>query len=247
MSTGITRREALQRAAHLVGGAAMAPSLLSILAACERADLAMPVDSAGPYTMRTLSAEQSRLVDAISEAIIPETDTPGARAARVKEFVDAMLTDYYPADARARFLAGLGRIDAGSRRAFGAGFADCTPERQAAVLREYDRVAYAEPADTATAPAVAAERDPVTQQAPNEASTGRGFDGAGLAASGAVTVDGKVDPEDVGREAFFRTMKDLTLIGYYTSHIGATQELHVNPMGRYLGDIPVSQVGRTWA
>ena len=54
------------------------------------------------------------------------------------------------------------------------------------------------------------------------------------AASGAVELDSDWDPEDVGRQAFFRTLKELVLVGYYTSEVGATQELRVNPMGTWL-------------
>jgi gluconate 2-dehydrogenase gamma chain len=46
---------------------------------------------------------------------------------------------------------------------------------------------------------------------------------------------------------FFRRLKELTLVGYYTSRPGATEELHVSPFGAYRGDIPYSSVGRAWA
>ena len=47
---------------------------------------------------------------------------------------------------------------------------------------------------------------------------------------------------------FFRTMKELTVVGYYTSEAGATQELrHEAVPGRFDGCIPFAQVGRTWA
>ncbi len=47
---------------------------------------------------------------------------------------------------------------------------------------------------------------------------------------------------------FFATLKELTLVGYYTSEIGATQELHWLALpGRYDGDMPLEEVGRTWA
>jgi hypothetical protein len=59
---------------------------------------------------------------------------------------------------------------------------------------------------------------------------------------------------DLDREAFsgarppshfFRTMKELTVVGYYTSQIGATKELrYVAVPGRFDGCAPV---GRTWA
>ena len=46
---------------------------------------------------------------------------------------------------------------------------------------------------------------------------------------------------------FFRRVKELTLLGYYTSEVGSTKELRVNPMGAYQGDIPYARVGRGWA
>ena len=47
---------------------------------------------------------------------------------------------------------------------------------------------------------------------------------------------------------FFRRMKEVTLVGYYTSEIGASRELRVNPMGTYLGDIPFpASGGREWS
>jgi len=47
---------------------------------------------------------------------------------------------------------------------------------------------------------------------------------------------------------FFRTMKELTILGYYTSEPGATRELHyVRVPGRFEGCVPLAQVGRTWA
>ena len=47
---------------------------------------------------------------------------------------------------------------------------------------------------------------------------------------------------------FFRTMKELTLLGYYTSEPGATKELRYVPVpGRFEGCVPMSRVGRAWA
>ena len=46
---------------------------------------------------------------------------------------------------------------------------------------------------------------------------------------------------------FFRRLKEMTIAGYYTSEVGATQELHVNPMGVYRADIPYSEIGKAWA
>ncbi len=47
---------------------------------------------------------------------------------------------------------------------------------------------------------------------------------------------------------FFRQLKELTLSGYYTSEVGATQELQwIEAPGRYDADVPLSEVGRAWA
>jgi Gluconate 2-dehydrogenase subunit 3 len=47
---------------------------------------------------------------------------------------------------------------------------------------------------------------------------------------------------------FFHKLKLLTVLGYYTSEVGATQELSYNPVpGRYDGDIDFDKVGRQWS
>ena len=47
---------------------------------------------------------------------------------------------------------------------------------------------------------------------------------------------------------FFRTMKELTLLGYYTSQVGATRELkHVAIPGRFDGCVPFATIDRAWS
>ena len=47
---------------------------------------------------------------------------------------------------------------------------------------------------------------------------------------------------------WFRTMKELTLLGYYTSEAGASDELrHVAVPGRFDPCVPVTEATRTWA
>lgn len=46
---------------------------------------------------------------------------------------------------------------------------------------------------------------------------------------------------------FFTKFKELTVLGYYSSEVGATQELAYNPMPmRYDGDYDYAQTGRQW-
>ena len=231
MSTDITRREALRRAALLLGGTLSAPTILGVLSGCADRQTAT-------WTPRTLTPAQRTTVVAIAGAIIPETDTPGARDARVDEFVDAMLTDHLaPAD-RERFLSGLGRLDARARRGHGAAFQELTTEQQAAMVAELDRLAFTTPAPASPAPDAPAESPRVRE---SDVAVGQG---AGANPAEAATV--RPDPADVGPESFFRMMKEFAVVGYYTSEVGATRELRVNPMVPYR-DIPYTPGTASWA
>jgi len=263
MTDDITRREALRRTALLLGGTLSAPTILGVLAGCDRG----ASDGAAAWTPRTLSAEHNAAVEAIAEAIIPETDTPGARSARVNRFIDAMLTDYYPAEERERFLSGLARVDARAQATHGKRFAALTPAQQTAIVAELDRLAFTEVAPEQSVAAAgaaggkaakgakAAKDTAATtpdQQSPvagkGDVATGQGVGADPRAAAGAAAADSlTVDPGDVGPESFFRRMKELTLVGYYTSEPGATRELRVAPFGPYRADVPYAAGTPAWA
>jgi hypothetical protein len=70
--------------------------------------------------------------------------------------------------------------------------------------------------------------------------------GQGVGANPAEAVSPPPDAADVGPESFFRMMKELAVVGYYTSEVGQTQELRVNPMRPYR-DIPYTAGMPTWA
>lgn len=47
---------------------------------------------------------------------------------------------------------------------------------------------------------------------------------------------------------YFRTLKELTMLGFFTSQVGATRFLKYDPSpGSYRGCIPYSEVGAGWA
>jgi hypothetical protein len=91
------------------------------------------------YTLRTLNPHQNATVVTMTDLIIPETDTPGAKAVRVNEFIDLILTEWAHEDERQRFLSGLEDIDKRSNAIFGKNFIDGTPVQQEAVLSELDQ------------------------------------------------------------------------------------------------------------
>lgn len=188
----IGRREAIKRVAFLLGGAISAPAAAGVLQGCS-------ASTEQGQALQTLNAAQNRQVVMISEMIIPATDTPGAKAAKVHLFIDKMLTEWYSEEEKARFLKGLQEVDRRANNQYGQRFVDASEEQRTTLLTQLDEEAY------------------------NEEAEGT---------------------------PFFRTMKELTLLGYYTSEIGMTEELQwIAAPGRYDGCVPLEEVGngRTWA
>jgi len=77
---------------------------------------------------------QGELATTIADAIIPTTDTPGARAAGVGPFIDFMVDQTFDAEALDRFLAGLDEIDSRSLRTVGVTFLEATDAQRNSVL-----------------------------------------------------------------------------------------------------------------
>lgn len=88
--------------------------------------------------LRTLSPTQNEIVLAMSDVMIPATGTPGAKAAKVNEFVDLILTDWATEEERKIFLEGLAEADRKSSALFGHGYAAATPNEQAAIVQIFD-------------------------------------------------------------------------------------------------------------
>ena len=186
----------------MLGVAVSASTVAGIMGGCQ----------ATSGNLRSLTGTQHELLGVMTEHIIPSTDTPGARAAGVADYIDAMLTDFYEDDDRQRFLSGLAETDAKAESTYGKPFMACTAEEQFALLNELDEMAF---------PDLDA-MDATAKKTYEEARRANG-------------------------KPFIATLKELTIAGFYTSEVGATQELHLNPMGAHRGDIPYAEIGRAWA
>src|SRR5260370_27791134 len=65
----------------------------------------------GPgYKLRTLNPHQNAPVVVMTDLIIPETDTPGAKAERVNDFIDVILTEWATQEERQNFLNGVAGV-----------------------------------------------------------------------------------------------------------------------------------------
>jgi hypothetical protein len=96
---------------------------------------------ASSYTLRSLNPHQNDTVVAMIDQILPATDTPGAKAARVNEFIDVILTEWATEDERKNFLSGLADVDKQSNSLFAKDFAAASAEQQIALLRSMDEAA----------------------------------------------------------------------------------------------------------
>jgi hypothetical protein len=139
--------------------------------------------------LKTLNAHQDATVTTIAEWIIPQTETPGAKAVRVNEFIDLILSEWFEDEDRTKFLAGLTSVDAQSHDLYGKDFVDCSTVQQKQLLTAMD------------------EALTEARQSEKHASRRRRH----------------VMPADT---SFFYAMKQLTLVGYFTSEDGAKQALH---------------------
>lgn len=149
-----------------------------------------------------LSAAQRELISVASELIIPTTDTPGAIAAGVPDFIEMMLSDWFEEDERQAFLDGLTSLEAQSQARAGADFVDVETDLQITILTEME-----------------------------EATTEQ--------------LRGPLFLRRQPAESFVLSLKELTLVGYYSSEIGASQELRWAAIPGYFdGNADLAALGR---
>jgi len=89
--------------------------------------------------LRALTAAEHALVSLAAERIIPRTTTPGATDARVADFIDVMLADWYDRPDRERFKSGLGELEARARSLAGRAFVQASAAQQTEVMETLDR------------------------------------------------------------------------------------------------------------
>lgn len=191
----MNRREALRNLALITGSALSYSTVAGLMGGCT-------ATKGGTFSPQTLSEEQNQLVIALSERIIPETDTPGAKAAKVNEYIDHMLTSWNTESEKEHFLDGLAHVDEVSNEKFDQKFVNLDQSAQISVMETLQQEARVNP-----------------EQQPDE----------------------NIKP-------FFSMLKEFSVVGYYTSEIGASEELQLDLVpGYYDGCVPYSEIGRAWS
>ena len=123
----IDRRDALAGMVAMFGASLFAP--IARAAAVQ----VTPISS-GPPSSPVFSAQQRALMTALSERVMPTTDTPGAIAAGVPEFIEKLLADWASPDERKPILAGLDAIEVQSRTEYKVAADKAMPAQQDALL-----------------------------------------------------------------------------------------------------------------
>ena len=187
---GIDRREAIRRVTALLGGVALAGGG-TLFSAVERAHArAATVRQVGTFT-----AQDIALLDEVADTILPETKTPGAKAAHTGAFMALMVTDTYDERQQGIFRDGLQKLN-------DAAFMAATPAQRLAKLEQLDR-----------------------EQKTYMDTRAQG-----------------------GPTHYFRQMKELALLGYFTSEIGCTQAMRYRETpGRFDPCVPYTPGETQWA
>lgn len=186
----MNRREAVQHISLLLGGTILGAN--AFLIGCNTAS-----DKKVAF-----SADDVDFLDEVGETILPTTNTPGARAAKVGEHMKIMVNDCYEERDQVVFHDGIKKIKELSQQQFGKDFMAITPQQRLQLLTKLDNE-QKEFMKTWKAPAA---------------------------------------------KPYFRLMKELTLLGYFTSEIGCTQaRRYIQTPGRYDGCIPYKKGDRAWA
>ena len=125
-SPGISRREAIRRAA-LAAGVMLSAEWLSIVDGAQ----------AAPRRRRASRAAQASLAGAIADRILPRTDTPGAADVGVPAFIDLLYGDFMTPAEQKMLTDGLDAVEAAAKSAHGASFASLTPRPSGRAAAEH--------------------------------------------------------------------------------------------------------------
>jgi hypothetical protein len=185
------RREAVKYVSILLGGSLVGADLF--LTGCKNET---------KYAGRAFTADDYAYLDEIADTILPDTKTPGAKAAKVGQFMTVMVNDCYSEKNQKTFKDGMDKLNEVSKKKYDNSFMNITPQQRHDLLVQLD----------------SEQRDYTKNKKPDD------------------------DPH------YFRMMKELTLLGYFTSEIGCTQARRYVPVpGKYDGNYPYKKGDKAFA
>jgi hypothetical protein len=125
----MNRRELLKMVAAATGGVVIGGEFF--LAGCKN-------PGAGVGTSATFTESDIAFLDEVAETIFPKTTTPGAKDAKVGQFMTVMVADCYEEKDQVAFREGMGKIDEACKKMHGHSFMKATPEHRKELLTSLD-------------------------------------------------------------------------------------------------------------
>mgnify|MGYP003887131307 FL=1 len=116
----------------LLKSAFLTPTLVGVLEGCR--DKVAETDD-----LRVLTTPQNETIIAISDTIIPRTDTPSASDVRSNYFMDLLLQDVFDKEARNDFLMGLAQFDEECVESTGHSFSKLDGQQRFVYLEKLDK------------------------------------------------------------------------------------------------------------
>jgi hypothetical protein len=210
----MNRRELLKMIAAATGSAMIGGEFL--LSGCK----------ANPDTVPdAFTKENVAMLDEIAETIIPQTNTAGAKAAGVGQFMTVMVNDCYTKDEQEIFHKGLNILDDQCNKMHNVDFMKATPEQRKQLLIAVDKE---------TKDYVKKQKDDENVQGQKE-KQGQ-----------------ERNTNDFKKQAlpphYFQQLKQLAIFGYFTSEKGRTEALRYTPVpGKYVGVIDYKKGEKAFA
>jgi len=217
----MNRRELLQMVATMTGMAVIGGEAFAMHAEAS-VNNASTVSHAG----LRFSARDINLLDEIAETIIPKTDTPGAKAAKVGRFMEVMVRDCYTSAQQAAFFDGLKNFPSLCLAQYQKSFFSMNAKQRYELLVSLEKEAKSFNAGQS-------ELDKERRHALETENKDNNF---------ALQKEYENLPKH-----FYTMVKQLTLLGFFTSETGATKTLrYIAVPGRYDGNVPYIKGQRAW-
>src|ERR1700754_1205123 len=128
----MNRRDAIARVSLLLGGTILGAEVF--LSGCHNA----PEKTIGGVGVNFANDDIAYL-DEISETILPATNTPGAKEAKVGEFMARIVKDCYTEKDQKIFLDGMQALNEASKKKSGKSYMESTPEQRHDLLVDLDK------------------------------------------------------------------------------------------------------------
>lgn len=197
----MNRRDLIKQIALLTGGVVIGGEVF--LSGCK----------SGTGTEVGFTASNLALLDEIGEGILPATSTPGAKAAKIAEFMKVIVNDCYEASEQKIFTDGIGKFQDACKKAKGKSYMDCSAEERHDFLVTLDKEAKEHQ-----------KRKSELEKQDKEIKQKEQTDKQAT------------DVSDERKTHYFTMMKQLTLWGYFTSKEGVTNALNYQPVpGKFVG------------